>query len=170
MPNFFPYLNTTIVSSYSPSEIKQKLERHIRPRTSPLPYTMRSEITYLGQRLNNPYNLEGWVKEERFRVYKSSPYPEHFSPLAIGKMEKTSMGSIIFIHYRLLSGTLFFFVLATLIFSLVALVFLFLQKNWMSFSLTLVFYLGSYLVMQLNFQQKLKITRNLLEKILTEHG
>lgn len=166
MPSFLPYRNVTIVSSLSPEEISHKLESCIRPREEALPYTMRSEVTFLGRRRHNPYDFEGWVKKQRFYIYKTSDYPEHFTPLVIGKIEETSLGSIIFIHYRLMSGTLFFTILASVIFLIVGIVFLFLQKNILSFGLTLLFFLGSYLVMLLNFQQKLKITQNLLEKNL----
>ena len=91
---------------------------------------------------------------------------EHFSPLIIGKIEKTAQGSILFIRYQMFKGTLWILLTGLSILLLLAFLFLFVQHNWLHSLFFLVLSLGVYIIILLNFKQKVKICVDLLENVL----
>ncbi len=161
-----PYDQATLVSPLSAHEVRQRLEKMVRPPESDGRQAILAEFTYLGRNDQTEYPFRGWVKEEQFLLFKNSPFPEHFAPLIKGRIEATSMGSIIFIRYQLLGGTLFFSVLGGLVLGCIATVFLLFQQNLWIFLLVLALMIGAYIVLLLNFREKLKNSKQALHKVL----
>jgi len=65
-------------------------------------------------------------------------------------------------------GTSIFLMLAYLLMLTVATFVLIIERNWFNFLLILCFFASSYAVILLNFHQKVKISRYLLEKALSD--
>ena len=161
-----PYYQETLVSSEHAESLWQRLQNHTQAPTQEREVLMSAEMVYLRRKTLNSFIFRGIFKNQSFFIQRQTNYPEHFNPLLVGQIETTSKGSILFVKYQLPGGVLFIFLLSTLIFMLVMVVFVFFQQNVVHSILALLFYLGSYVVMMLNFQQKLKISRNALEKIV----
>jgi GT2 family glycosyltransferase len=114
------------------------------------------------------YLFNGTIADYKFRISKKISHADNFLPLIVGKIESSSKGSILFITYRMFPSTLVFMGFFCLMLLLAALFFLLVEKNWTT-SVFLFFILtGIYLISVLDFNQKVKISRTLLEKILSE--
>ena len=163
---FLPYYQETLVSSENAESLWQRLQSKTQAPTHEREVLMSAEMVYLRRKPINSFIFRGVFKNNSFFLQRQTNYPEHFNPLLTGKIEATSKGVILFVKYQLPGGVLFIFLLSTLIFMLVLGVFVFFQQNIVHSILALLFYLGSYTVMMLNFQQKLKISRSALEKIV----
>lgn len=164
--HIIPYQKSTWVSHYNPEELQQKIQPCIRPKEERINQGMAAEYTFLGKEKDNKYHFDGFAKTSHFYLRWISLYPEHFMPVVSAELESTSRGSIISLVYRLPKGTLFIAALGTFVFWCVIAVFLLAEKNYMSAGLVFLFWLVGYIVMILNFQQKLKTFQKLLEKIL----
>lgn len=165
--HLIPYQKSTWVSHYSPEELHQKVKPLVRPADEKPSYGMAAEYSLLGRKLDEKYCFEGIAKPHRLYLRRISLYPEHFMPIVRAEIEATSRGSIVSLLYSLPKGTLFIAALGTFVFWCVIAVFLLVEKNQLHAGLVFLFWLLGYIVMILNFQQKLKITQKLLEKILS---
>jgi hypothetical protein len=161
-----PYQKNTWVSHYSPDELHQKMKPLVRPADERPAHAMAAEYSFLGKKLDEKYYFEGITKPNRYYLRRISLYPEHFMPVISANIEATSRGSIVSLLYSLPKGTLFIAALGTFVFWCVICVFLFAEKNYMSAGLVFLFWFIGYVVMILNFKQKLKISQKLIEKIL----
>lgn len=161
-----PYFQETLVCSEGAESIWQRIQSHTQAPDQIQDTLVTAEMVYLRRKLANQLIFRGILKKSAFYLQRNTPYPEHFNPLLIGRIEATSKGSILFVKYQLPGGVLFIFVLSTLIFLLVLMVFVFFQQNLVHSILALLFYVGSYTVMMLNFRQKLNISRKALEKVI----
>lgn len=160
---FFPHDRQTVVSPYTPEEIRNKFETALENERIADPFLRRAKI-WSGERTG--YRMQGKLTKSGFRVSLLRQMPEHFMPEAMAKMEPTSQGTLVFIRYRLPGGTRFFLGLSVGIALFVSGVFLLLQKNVFSFVLLAVFALGSYSVLLLNFEQKLRLLRMRIDQVL----
>ncbi len=161
-----PFHTSTLVSQYSSKELYQKMVSCVRPSNEKKEYGMAAEYTLLGKPYNDKYPFEGLVKPTHYYLKKSSFYPEHFMPIVNVKLEETSLGCIVSMVFHLPGGTLFIAALGTFVFWCILAVFLFAEKNYLSATLIFLFWFSGYLVMLLNFQQKLKALKGTLYKIL----
>lgn len=161
---FFAHDRQTVVSPYTPETIRTKLEKALQTEAVADPFARRAKI-WSGENLG--YRLQGKMLKNGFWLSLLRHMPEHFMPVAHARIEATSQGSIVFIRYRLPGGTRFFLGLSTAIALFLALVFLFLQSNFFSFALLAVFAGGSYSVLLLNFEQKLRVLKGRLNQILS---
>jgi hypothetical protein len=166
MIDLLPFKKNTIVSGARAEEILAKLRLIVRPPEIPRTYTIKNELTVLRRYSNENYPFEGKIKDFEFQITPYSNYPEHFLPLIIGKIEPTSRGCILFLTYRLNNGTLFLWGLSVAIFWFILAIYIFILANWLTVSLLLLFFIGAYAVFILNFRQKVKLTRNLFERLI----
>ncbi|GAB4406512.1 MAG: hypothetical protein OHK0053_32780 [Microscillaceae bacterium] len=157
---WLPYHHCTLVSPYAAQELYAKLRPEIHTGGA------SHEPLFLAPPRSKTYLFEGVLRPERFQIWTAGPYPEHFSPHIWGKIEETSRGSILSLTYRLPSGTMFVAFLATFVFWCTALAFWLVEGNAFSGSLFLAFWVGSYVVMMLNFSQKLRRSEGHLHRIL----
>jgi len=168
MPQILPFQQITLVSSLSREELEQRLLKQTRSNQEIAKLEQSGKIGYLARRSSQDFEFRGIVRDSCFYLIPYRPYPEHFQPRLVGHIEETSLGSIIFVRFKLLAGTVFFAALSALIFLFVAAVFLFLQQNIWSTLLTLALFVGSYGIMLLNFQQKARIARQLFSQAIDE--
>jgi hypothetical protein len=164
--NLLPFQSITLVSNESMDMIFQKMTNAVRPPHIPRTYTLHTELTVLRRKSNEPYLFEGKLRENEFKIFLHSNYPEHFTPLIVGKIEPTSRGSIIFLTYQLMKGTWFIWGLGLLVFGALLLLWGFLQPNWANFGLTWAFFGAGYSVFLFNFRQKVKASHHVLVRIL----
>ena len=161
---FFPFLSETYVSAFSKDEIKEKLYPFIKSNDTP--DISPTERIYFQSKTNKEFLFEGWISDSQFRICQYTGFPEQFVPMIYGKIEATSKGCILFLDYRLLKATLFFWIMGIFIFGIIGIIFLFIERNMSSFFLMMLFFLGTYSVLMLNFIQKVKISKQLIKKIL----
>ncbi|MCU0445749.1 MAG: hypothetical protein MUE85_12620 [Microscillaceae bacterium] len=164
--NLLPWHNITLVSSFSAIEIHTRLQAATRPPHIPRTYTLSTELTVLRRRSNEPYLFEGKLTAHHFKIFLHSNYPEHFTPIISGKIETSSRGSIVFLHYGLMNGTWFIWGLGMLVFLCVALFLVWIKQDWLTLGLAGLFFGAAYTVFLFNFRQKVKIAHHILLKTL----
>ncbi len=157
--NLLPYQNAILVLPFPADAIEFKLRQKIKPLPDEFLPPVLTDKEYL---------FNGTIADYKFRISKKISHADNFLPLIVGKIESSSKGSILFITYRMFPSTLVFMGFFCLMLLLAALFFLLVEKNWTT-SVFLFFILtGIYLISVLDFNQKVKISRTLLEKILSE--
>jgi hypothetical protein len=79
-----------------------------------------------------PTALTGWIKDDRFQLMLRQRRPNSFTPVMEGKIDPTSSGCIIFLHYKLMPVTRMYLILWTCIVLLSVLILLFYYRdiNW----------------------------------------
>ncbi len=157
--NLLPYQNSILVLPFSADAIEFKLRQKIKPLPDGFSHVSPADKSYL---------FNGTIADYKFRISKQISHADNFLPLIVGKIESSSKGSILFITYRMFPSTLLFMGFFSLMLLLAALFFLLVEKNW-STSLFLFFILvGIYIISVLDFNHKVKISRTLLERTLSE--
>lgn len=157
--NLLPYKNSILILPFKADEVEHKLRQRIKPLAENLPDSPSLHSSFL---------FNGWIKDYKFRISKRIHHADNFLPLIVGKIEATSKGSILFITYRMFPSTLFYLSFFCLMLLLTCLFFLLVEKNWLTSASLLVLLLGIYLISVLDFDQKVRISRRLLEKTLSE--
>lgn len=76
-----------------------------------------------------PTPLTGWIKDDRFQFMLRQRRPNSFTPVIEGKIDPTSSGCIIFLHYKLMPVTRMYLILWTSIVLLSSLILLFHYRN-----------------------------------------
>jgi hypothetical protein len=153
-----PYQNSILVLPFTAEELAIKLRQKVKPL---------SEDEYLSQTSDDMFGFNGWVKNNKFRLSRRIKHAENFLPLIAGRIEATSKGSIVFITYRLFPSTLFFMSFLCLAVIVAALFFL-LAEDWLTSGFLLLITMGIYSISVLDFNQKVKISKSLLETTLLE--
>jgi hypothetical protein len=157
--NLLPYQQSILVLPFTAQEIISKLSPTVRPF---------QEEEYLSGKPIDIFVFNGWVKENRFRISRRITHAENFLPLILGKIEPTSKGSIVFVTYRIFPTVLFFMGFFCLILLGSAAYYAFTEKNWLTAGFVLLITVGVYAISILDFNQKVKLSRNLLEKTLSQ--
>ena len=70
------------------------------------------QVNYAGRA---PKMLAGWIKDDRFQLLIRQRRMNSFMPVVEGKIDPTSTGCLIFLHYRLLPATRMYLILWTII-------------------------------------------------------
>jgi hypothetical protein len=70
------------------------------------------EVNYAGR---TPKILAGWIKDDRFQLLIRQRRMNSFMPVVEGKIDPTSTGCLIFLHYRLMPVTRMYLILWTII-------------------------------------------------------
>lgn len=162
----FPYESHTIVSPLSSRDIITKLNEVKQPNDEPKQYEMTAELSFLKKEVPKDYLFDGWIKDYSFNIYRITHFPEHYNPIIKGKIEETSLNTILYLRYELQPSTLFFTRLSLFIYYIIAFTFIALKQDIFIFTMTSSFFLICYWVLLLNFKQKVKISKDLLEQVL----
>jgi hypothetical protein len=70
------------------------------------------QANYAGR---TPKKLAGWIKDDRFQLLMRQRRMNSFMPVVEGKIDPTSTGCLIFLHYRLMPATRMYLILWTII-------------------------------------------------------
>lgn len=157
--NLLPYQNSILVLPFPAQEIISKLSQTVKPF---------SGDEYLSRKPIDAFAFNGWIKENKFRISRRISHAENFLPLIAGKIEPTSKGSIVFITYRIFPSTLFFMGFFCLMLLAAAIYYVLTEKDWLTSGFMLLITAGIYSISILDFNQKVKISKTLLEKTLSE--
>jgi hypothetical protein len=157
--NLLPYKNSILILPYRADEVEYKLRQKVKPLSNDFLLTPPPAANFM---------FNGWIGEYKFRISKRITHADNFLPLIVGKIEATSKGSILFITYRMFPSTLFYLSFFCLMILLSSLFFLLVEKSWITSASLFVILLAIYLISVLDFNQKVGISRKLLEKTLSE--
>ncbi len=114
------------------------------------------------------FEFSGWVQKDKFRISLKISRPNSYLPLAIGQVEKTSSGCLLFVTYQLFPSTRMFLIFWSLLILLIGLVAAH-QYQSVIYLVAAVLLLGFiHWVVWSNFNMQLKLTREALLKILAD--
>ena len=140
--NLLPMQNETIVSSLKAREVIQQIQNVTAPPT-------RDK-----KELDTNTQFIGFIDQMTFRLSMKLKVPENFSPIIYGRVDETSLGSIVYIRFRLFFSSQLFLVFWSSICLLAFLLFFFLFKEPLYASLALLVGILNYSISVINFKRK----------------
>ncbi|MBV6639914.1 MAG: hypothetical protein KI791_04325 [Cyclobacteriaceae bacterium] len=157
---FKPFEEETIVSARSQEEIVAQLSR----------------FTHLVTDANVParHIFNGNIEKDTFRISLKVNFPQNALPLAIGKIEPTSKGSIVFLKYQLFPATKVMLgvvggIMATICISFFL---IYLENHEPKYIRAIIITLATgafyYMTLIVNFFKRKNQTKSTLERILNE--
>lgn len=152
-----PYRQETFVLPYAADEAIRRLHPRTRPVEEGIQFSKLEERSFL---------FNGLVLENRFRISRRVQKPENFLPLLVGSFESTSVGSLLFVRYRLFFSTAMYLVFWTVICLLLSLFFLIFHQAWLYAAIAFGTGCVQYVVAIKNFSFQVKRSRQELEKVL----
>ena len=152
----FPFEKETIVSSLNQEEIEQRLENVLNPTFS------EGKINYSS---GNHWLFNGYLKNGKFRISRVIKAPQNFLPLIIGEIESTSLGSIIFLKYRLFRSTIVFLSAWSLLSVSIGSMFLILYQEIIYAIIAYSLGIINYAIAIANFSRELKTSRKVLYEL-----
>ncbi|WP_017731156.1 hypothetical protein [Nafulsella turpanensis] len=155
--HLLPFYQQTIVLPYEAPETVRRLQRTIRPLEKGVEYAEENE---------NKFLFNGWLKEGRFRISRKVSHPENFLPLMSGRIEGTSVGSILFVRYRMFSSVVMFLIFWSLICLLLSLFFLLVHQETLYALLSFGLGVINYVISTKNFFLQVRSSQKALDKAL----
>ncbi len=151
---WLPVQNKTIVSPLKAHEVIQILENVTSPPS-------------LDKKDHLPQStFIGLVDQYYFRLSKRLKVPENFSPIIIGKVDKTSLGSIITLRYSLFFSSQMFLIFWSAICLIASLLFIFLFNETIYALVALLVGLINYAITIVNFNKKIRESHQSLLSVL----
>lgn len=157
MKSLFPFIQETVVSSYNAEEVYRRLWSVTEPDVDEEwePDVDEEDLLFNGR-----------VDKDRFRLSRKVKRANNFLPLMRGSIEATSMGSIVFIRYRLFIWTLSFLIFWSVLTTLFALYFLIYEKIYINAAFSFLIGLANYVIAVLNFRKQVRISSSALREVL----
>lgn len=152
-----PLYQKTIVLPINEQETAWRLEQVIRPLIKDVEYAEEAEASFL---------FNGWIKENQFRISRKIRHPETFLPIIIGRIEGTSVGSILFIQYRLFFSAAMFLIFWTIVCLLMSLFFLILHQEYIYAAVAFGLGLSNYIIATKNFHIQVRDSQKTLNEAL----
>ncbi len=112
------------------------------------------------------FRFNGWVEEGRFRLSRKIRRANNFLPIMSGRIEATSMGSIVFIRYRLFFSTTVFLVFWSAITLLFALYFFVYEQIYINAAVSLLLGVANYVVTIMNFKKEVRISSLSIQEVI----
>lgn len=152
-----PLKNEIIVLSLDAEEVEEVLWLHTYPVEAGAIMPDKPEIDFL---------FNGWVKHQKFKLSRKVRSPENFLPIMKGRIEETSLGSLVFVQYSLFFSSNFFLIFWSVVTLLLA-VFFVAFYNMVLYSI-IAFGVGvsNYVIAVANFNIQVKKSSQLLHAIL----
>src|SRR5690606_2187888 len=154
-----PLKNETIVLSLAPEEIEEVLWLHTYPVEEGALMPDKPEIDFL---------CNGWVRDNKFKLSRKIRTPENFLPIIHGSIEKTSMGSLVFVQYSLFFSSNFFLVFWSLVTLLLTIFFIVFHDMVLYGAIAFGVGVSNYIIALANFNIQVKKSSQLLLKVLNE--
>lgn len=148
----FPTREKTLVSSLSKEEVILK----IAGKTQIIDSEFITEKPY----------FNGHFHKRTFRLSLSVNYSQNYLPLVKGKVEDTSLGSIVFLKLRLFPAAKLYLIIFSAMSFLIALVFLLLSESLTGGIIALAIGVINYLLLTINFQRKAQETITTIQDLL----
>lgn len=157
MKSLFPFSQETVVTSYDAEEVYRRLWSVTEPTGDEEwePDVDEDELLF-----------NGGVEKDTFRLSRKVKRANNFLPLMRGRVESTSLGSIVFIRYRLFLWTLSFLIFWSILTTLFALYFLIYEKIYINAAFSILLGLANYVIAVLNFRKQVRISSSALREVL----
>ncbi|AHM60636.1 hypothetical protein D770_11895 [Flammeovirgaceae bacterium 311] len=153
----FPYKQETFVLPYTADEALKRMRVHTRPISGEYEFSTNEEKRFL---------FNGVVKKGIFRISRRVQKPENFLPLLLGRLETTSVGSLLFVSYRLFFATAMFLIFWSVVCLLLTLFFLIYHQAWLYAGIAFGTGCVQYIIAIKNFSFQVNRSRQELEKVL----
>jgi len=114
------------------------------------------------------YVFNGVIENHTFKIYLRLKHPENYLPVITGRIEKTSLGCILFIRYDLIFSTRFFLILWSILTILMAFFFFHMGGNLSNSIFALLFGAANYLLTMVNFDRQVKKSRQAIHQIFNQ--
>ena len=151
--NFLPRQTRTIVLPHPAHRVMAGIRRLVRtPQTS-----AEAPAEWL---------FNGVVSSRSFSVSRRIHAYQNFLPVMNGRLEDTSLGSILFVRYRMFGSSLGFLIFSSLLIMVVGLFFLIMDSNLPYFLFSLALLTINYIVAIAGFNRQVSISQRLLEGAL----
>lgn len=148
----FPYQERTLVSSFTKEEVIGKIASRTRILKEE---TLVDSPLFNGRFTNGQFRLSLFVRSS-----------QNYLPLVNGKVEDTSLGSILFLELRLFPAAKLYLIFSSLMALLIGLTFLLIAGSILAGVVAFGLGVANYLLMAVNFRRKAKETISALEAIL----
>jgi hypothetical protein len=154
--NLFPYYSETLVSAFSKKEVLSQLNK------------ATVEVNYLDRRSQQDRDslFNGIVGLSGFRISKVMDRGDTFLPLLLGKVEETPRGCILFLHYKLFPGAIFFLSFWTAILLATGAFYVFITPNYIYAAIAVGLTILNYLIALFFFNRQVKSSRKIFRKLL----
>ncbi|MEK6476106.1 hypothetical protein WJR50_01185 [Catalinimonas sp. 4WD22] len=152
-----PLSRETIVSSYDARQLSKRLWNVTKPshREEWMPDVHEDKLLF-----------NGWVKKENFKLSRKVSRANNFLPLISGRIESSSIGSIVLIRYRLFMWTLSFLIFWSVLTGLFALYFFIYERIYINAIFSLLLGVANYVIAVLNFHKQVKLSSRILHEVL----
>lgn len=150
--HLFPAREKTLVSSLTKEEVIIKIAQ-------------RTKIINNDWIPDKPW-FNGHFTNDTFRLSLFVNYSQNYLPLVKGRVEDTSLGSILFLKLRLFPAAKLYLIIFTILSLLIGLVFLLLSGSMTSGILSFLIGLLNYLLLTVNFHRKAEETIVALQGLL----
>lgn len=157
--NILPVRHSTFVVSYPAEEVMARLHRAVK--TADFSF-------YQGAVIEDTSYFVGTIKDNQFIISRKFAQYQNFLPRIKGRVESTSIGSIIFVSYSIFYSAAVMIILFSLIALFIGLVFLLFEHNVAVFMLSMGAFLLNYVVTIVNFNRQVDMSRQELEKLLNK--
>jgi len=153
----FPFSQETVVTSFDSEEVYRRLWSVTEPTGDEEwePDVDEDQLLF-----------NGHVDKNTFRLSRKVKRANNFLPLMRGRVESTSLGSIVFIRYRLFLWTLSFLIFWSILTTLFALYFLIYEKIYINAAFSILLGLANYVIAVLNFRKQVRISSSALREVL----
>ena len=153
-----PDKRETIVLPFEAEEVERQLITFVKP--------LKNMGAPAIEKKSGKFFFNGYVKGRKFSISRVIKIPQNFLPLIVGKIEATSMGCIIFIHYRLFNSPILFMSIWIGICIFIAIAFAFVLGKTNYSILALLFAAINYIVALKNFSLQLRRSKEDLDILL----
>lgn len=157
MKFLLPYTYETIVSSSDSEALYKRLWNVTEPNGEDewMPDVEDEQLMFVGK-----------VKQYGFQLSRRVQRANNYLPLMRGHIESTSLGSIVFIRYRLFLWTFSFLVFWSVLTMIFALYFMVYEEVYVNAIVSLLLGVANYVVAVLNFHRQVKVSSKLLRTVL----
>jgi len=157
MVNIFPNHSEVLVSPFTSEEVASKIAAVTR------------KVNYMDLRdfAKNSHQFNGQVDQNRFRLSLAIQRADTFLPLIKGNIASTKSGCIIFLHYSLFPSSVFLLAFWSLIALLMALFFIFYDRQWIYAFACLATGIFNYGFSWTYFRSKLKKSQMIFHQMLS---
>lgn len=155
--NFFPTYSEILVSSLSCEEVARKIG------------AVTKKVDYLDVAVKKEkwHQFNGEVDTRHFRLSLIINNADSFLPLINGKIESTKNGCILFLRYSLFPSSVFFLAFWGIGSVLLALFFIFYEKQWLYALICILAGAGNFLFAWSYFKTKLKQSQMIFHQMLS---
>lgn len=153
---FFPNHSEVLVSSWTKEEVLERVDLVTRDANF-LEYELEK---------NKGYQFNGTLGRDSFRLSLVITKADSFLPLIKGKLESTPKGCILFLHYSLFPGSVFFLGFWSVMTLILAIFFAMVAGNFIFSGISLAAGIGNYLFAWNHFKRKIKISQEIFHGLL----